>query len=69
MKSPSPSDGGTVPPPRDPNRMAGEGTCPPSDDDKTGLPGLRSWRSVYIFVLGCFVTYIVLLTVFGRYFA
>ena len=43
---------------------------PPDDDDQTtGLPGLRTWRSVYLFVLGSFVAYVVLLTVFGRYFA
>jgi len=43
--------------------------APEQDDEKTGLPGLRTWRSVYVFVLGCFVAYVVLLTVFGRYFA
>ena len=42
----------------------------PSDDEQTtGLPGLHTWRSVYVFVLGCFVFYVVALTVFGRYFA
>jgi hypothetical protein len=42
---------------------------PESGDETTGLPGLRTWRSVYVFVLGCFVAYVVLLTVFGRSFA
>jgi hypothetical protein len=41
----------------------------PVDDESTGLPGLRTWRSVYVFVLSCFVLYVVLLVVFGRYFA
>lgn len=35
----------------------------PVDDESTGLPGLRSWRSVYLFVLGVFVLWIGLLTV------
>ncbi len=36
---------------------------PPSDgqDELTGLPGLRTWRGVYIFVFGCFVLWVVLL--------
>ena len=38
---------------------------PPSEpnDESTGLPGLRSWRAVYLFVLGVFVLWIGLLTV------
>ncbi len=35
----------------------------PVDDESTGLPGLRSWRSVYLFVLSVFVLWIGLLTV------
>jgi hypothetical protein len=27
----------------------------------TGLPGLRTWRSVYFFVFGCFVLSVLLL--------
>jgi len=34
------------------------------DDAFTGLPGLRSWRAVYAVVLGIFVLWLVLLTVF-----
>jgi hypothetical protein len=39
------------------------GTAAPgeSGDDVTGLPGLRSWVGVYIFVLGCFIFSVVLL--------
>jgi len=39
------------------------------DDSGTGLPWPRSWRGVYLLVLGCFVAYVVLLTVFTKYFA
>jgi hypothetical protein len=40
---------------------------PPADvprDDKdelTGLPGLHTWRSVYLFVFGCFALSVLLL--------
>ena len=36
------------------------------NDDATGLPGLRTWRGVYAFVLGCFVLWIVLLIALTR---
>ena len=36
-------------------------TTPPPDDESTGLPGLRSWREVYVFVLGVFVVWVALL--------
>jgi hypothetical protein len=39
---------------------------PPPDDASTGLPGLRSWRAVYTVVLGIFVLWLVLLTVFTK---
>jgi len=35
----------------------------PTNDDATGLPGLRSWPAVYVFVLAAFVIYVVMLTV------
>ena len=41
----------------------------PHDESSTGLPWPRTWRGVYILVGGCFVAYVVLLTVFTRYFA
>jgi hypothetical protein len=44
---------------------APEGRVPPSDHE-TGLPGLRSWRSVYVFVLGIFVLWVGLLTVLTK---
>jgi hypothetical protein len=34
---------------------------PPVDDELTGLPGLRTWRGVYIFVLGVFALWVALL--------
>jgi hypothetical protein len=34
---------------------------PDGQDELTGLPGLRTWRGVYLFVFGCFVLWVVLL--------
>jgi hypothetical protein len=28
----------------------------------TGLPGLRSWRAVYVFVIGIFIVWVLLLS-------
>ena len=36
---------------------------PENNDNATGLPGFRSWRSVYLFVFGVFVLWVGLLTV------
>ena len=37
-------------------------TAPPNDQDGvTGLPGLRTWRSVYLLVFVCFVLSVLLL--------
>jgi hypothetical protein len=38
---------------------------PPADDrdELTGLPGLRAWRHVYLFVFACFVLWVLLLLV------
>ena len=35
---------------------------PPVDDEVTGLPGLRSWRTVYVVVLGVFALWVALLS-------
>jgi hypothetical protein len=35
--------------------------APAPDDEATGLPGLRTWPSVYAVVLGVFVVWVVLL--------
>ncbi|HZZ19130.1 MAG TPA: hypothetical protein VFE25_07170 [Opitutaceae bacterium] len=40
----------------------------PQDDEKTGLPGLRTWRQVYVAVIVVFVAWVVLLAALGRAF-
>jgi hypothetical protein len=63
MMPPSPFDGAAAPSPRNQDRPAGEGARPPPlDDSSTGLPWPRTWRGVYLFVLGCFVGYVLLLS-------
>ena len=32
-----------------------------NSDELTSLPGLRTWRSVYLFVFGCFILWVLLL--------
>jgi hypothetical protein len=41
----------------------------PPDDEATGLPWLRSWRSVYALVVACFIAYVVLLVVLKQAFS
>jgi hypothetical protein len=41
----------------------------PPDDDPPGVPGFRTWRGVYWFVLAGFVLVVVALTLFSRHFA
>lgn len=45
--------------------------APHEDDpeDRPHLPLFRSWRGVYVAVLVCFVAYVVVLTLFTRFFA
>ena len=38
-------------------------------DRATSLPVLRSWRSVYVFVTGVFIVWVVLLTLLQRTFS
>ncbi len=38
-------------------------------DDSTGLPWPRTWPGVYLFVMGCFVTWVALLVVLERVFS
>jgi hypothetical protein len=40
----------------------------PADDTTTGLPGLRTWRQVYVFVLVVFAVWLGLLTALTRMF-
>jgi hypothetical protein len=39
-----------------------------SGDCETGLPLLRSWHRVYLFVFGCFVLWVVLLAMLTMFF-
>jgi hypothetical protein len=45
-------------------------TPPDADvpDESTGLPWPRTWPGVYLFVTGCFVTWVVLLVALERVF-
>lgn len=45
-----------------------EPPSPEPRDHETGVPGLRTWRSVYVFVLGTFVIIVALLAVFTHTF-
>ena len=38
-------------------------------DSSTGLPWPRTWSGVYLFVIGCFVTWVTLLVVLERVFS
>ena len=40
-----------------------------AEDARTGLPGLRTWRAVYLFVLGCFIVWVGLLALLTRMFS
>jgi len=42
---------------------------PEMDDDSTGLPGFRTWRAVYLLVIGCFILVVISLALFSRAFA
>jgi hypothetical protein len=52
---------------RDANDPVAAGRPEPSDH-KTGLPGLRTWKSVYVAVLCIFVLWIGLLTWFTNHY-
>ena len=40
-----------------------------AEEARTGLPGLRTWRAVYLFVLGSFLVWVGLLTWLTRWFS
>lgn len=44
-------------------------TPPPSDSESPGVPGFRSWRTLYGFVLVIFVITVVLLAGFAGMFS
>jgi hypothetical protein len=37
--------------------------------EETGLPGLRTWRGVYLVVFGLFVLWVVLLAALEKFFS
>ena len=47
---------------------SGKDAKQPTTDESTGLPGLRTWRAVYGFVLVSFAVYVVLLIALERAF-
>ncbi len=49
--------------------MANDDAQNPLPDAATGLPGLRSWRAVYLAVLGTFLLWIILLAALTRAFS
>ena len=54
------------------NEDGSVGGTPPStpvDDRATGLPLLRTWRAVYVFVVVAFLTWVALLTALDRVFS
>lgn len=42
---------------------------PPPNDEAPGVPGLRTWRGVYFFVLAAFIAVVIALTLFSRAYA
>ncbi|MBL9216081.1 MAG: hypothetical protein JNG83_11440 [Opitutaceae bacterium] len=42
---------------------------PAPDPEAPGVPGFRTWRGIYLFVLGCFLLVVVALTLFARAYA
>ena len=37
-------------------------------DDSPGVPLFRTWRGVYLFIFGAFVTMVIALTLFARHY-
>jgi hypothetical protein len=42
---------------------------PPDSDESPGVPGFRTWRGVYVFVLAIFVVVVAALALFSRVYA
>ncbi len=38
-------------------------------NESIGLPWFRTWRDVYVFVISCFVLYVIVLAIFSRVFS
>ena len=41
----------------------------PPQDQSPGVPGFRTWRGVYVFVLTTFAVVVILLAIFSRVYA
>ncbi len=41
----------------------------PADTEAPHVPGFRTWRGVYLFVLGGFIAMVIALTVFTHFYA
>lgn len=50
---------------KDPDAVESSGR----ETEDTGLPFFRSWKSVYLFVLGSFVLWVALLVALTKYFS
>ena len=48
--------------------MSSEPVLPP-DDEPPGVPGFRTWRGVYVFVLTAFILMVIALAIFSRVYA
>jgi hypothetical protein len=42
---------------------------PPAESEPPGVPGFRTWNSVYLFVIGWFVLLVALLAAFSWFFS
>jgi hypothetical protein len=49
--------------------ISSEPPDPTPENDPPGVPGLRTWRGVYLFVFAWFVVVVILLAIFTRAFA
>ena len=54
--------------PREEPSQQNSATAQPGDE-APGVPGFRTWRGVYLFVLVCFVVVVGALTLFSHLFA
>lgn len=54
--------------PSEPKPAPNPSARPSAPEDAPGLPGFRTWRSVYWFVLGTFAVVVLALTLFSRFY-
>lgn len=43
--------------------------APPPDDEAPGVPGFRTWRGIYVFILVVFAVVVAALALFSRVYA